>query len=233
MTAINFTDVRSIGLHNKNVTQISYTNSGEIIWPTPSLPSNYTRGDFLQQHLSDNRGAHFSLPIGLTEDIQFEITLSFNTLGEEEEEKRNILGCYDDEENVVWGLQILNNKLYFNEELVQNFSLSEDTIYNIIILDNELRINGNLVHTSLIHPFEWNYLGLYDLILSDQSIDINFQQADINIYKVRIKNNGIYSYDCVPAENNNTHYTGLYDLIGQRSFYDNQNPTILTVETNF
>lgn len=232
MATINFTDVVGLEKDGKSISRINYVSSGEILWPTPSLPATYTRGNYLQQHLSDNRGALLSLPIGLNSNSQLEITLSFNTLGELEETRRNILGCYDDENLAVWGLQALNNQLYFNNELVPDFSLSTDTIYNIIISGNELRINNNLVLTSSTSPFEWNYMGFYDLILSDQSNLEDSWQADINIYKIRLKQNGVYTYDCIPATNLNTTYTGLYNLIVQTFYYDSRNPMMLTVETN-
>jgi hypothetical protein len=86
-------------------------------------------------------------------NAEFEISLAFNSLDQDSETKRNILGCYDDEEDDIWGLQVLNDELYFNDEVVQNLTLSTGTIYNIIISDTELRINGNLVLDSDKSPF--------------------------------------------------------------------------------
>jgi hypothetical protein len=66
----------------------------------------------------------------------------------------------------------------------------------------------------------------------DQSTINGAYQADISIYKIRIKEQGNYTYDCIPVTNTNNTYTGLYDLIGGNFHYDYRNPMLLIVHSN-
>jgi hypothetical protein len=62
----------------------------------------------------------------------------------------------------------------------------------------------------------------------DQSNIEGAYQADIGVYKIRIKEQGNYTYDCVPVSNNNNGYTGMYDLIRNDFYYDYLNPMLFS-----